>query len=406
MQIITTTEAEIISARRPPAKIYTPLPESETVQICQADRIETDSGNYDLSMANVRSIVTLNQGEINEINFLAQQAQRLQLPPHDYDHAMIILSPEQRQYQHQIGRQPLLLAAATVDRLHDEHPEYATQHVDHPRIQPQRTQLIDPIAEHMAKVEEDIAVFENIAPANISQPSRNRLNEVAHDSGIVSLNTSQTSEQPVVLNRSHMPRIEQTDEPRAESLHEDDYHRKRIRALDLLRQVDNDPNVNIQPIHQQPIEIFEHITTIPPAEIPSERTRLTDTHRFDQLQTTEHTDVPVIYESTGRDTTHRIPQREQLRSSEIDQDNQTTHRAEENRIQWGQRTPIDQYQITEIRSEHTQPLIQDTSDQRETLQPRETTPDSLERSRQPNKSIIYGYGKYLSYCLFFSPAFV
>lgn len=406
LQIITTTESEIITSRRPQAKIYTPIAQTETVQICQADRTETDSGNYDLSMANVRSIVTLNQGEINEINFLAQQAQRLQLPPHDYDRAMIVLSPEHRQYQHQIGQQPLLLAAATVGRLQDEHPEYVTQHVDHARIQPQRTQLIDPIAEHMAKVEEDIPVFENIASANISQPSRNRLNEIAHDSGIVSLSTSQTSEQPLVLNRSHMPRLEHTDEPHLESLHEDDYYRRRIRALDLLRQVDTDPNTNIPPIHQQPVEIFEHTTTIPPSDIPPARTRLTDTHRFDQIQTLEHTDVPIIYESTDRDAAHRIPQREKLRSSEVDQDNQTRHRAEENRIQWGQRTPIDRYQITEIRSEETKPLIEDTPDRRDTAQSRETTPDSLERTQPGNKSIIYGYGKYLLHfsfsCVFFN----
>lgn len=351
-------------------------------------------------MANVRSIVTLNQGEINELNFLAQQAQRLQLPTHDYDRAMIVLSPEHRQHQHQINRQPLLLAAATVDRLRDEQQEHVMHHVDTP-TRPQRTQLISPIAEHMARVEEDISVFENIAAANFPQPSQNRLHEIAHDSGMISLSTSQTSEQPVVLNRSHTHRLEPTDETSLHSFHEDDYHQKRIRGFDLLRQVDTDPYANIPPVHQQHTEIFESTTTIPPVDIPAERTRITATHQFDRMQTLQQTDEPVIYESIDQDITRPIPRSEHVRSAEIEHDRQTTHRAEENRIQWGERTLIDQYQITDIPSEQTRPLIQDTADQRETLQTRDTTPDSLERSQPPSKSIVYNYGKYLSFSSFF-----
>ncbi|CAF4533066.1 unnamed protein product, partial [Rotaria magnacalcarata] len=59
----------------------------------------------------------------------------------------------------------------------------------------------------MAKVEQDIAVFENISAANIHQYTRNKLNEMPTDSGIVSLNTSQGSEHPLILNASRMNRL-------------------------------------------------------------------------------------------------------------------------------------------------------------------------------------------------------
>ncbi len=404
LKIITSTETEIISPRRPPTQIYTPA-QTETVQICQADRVESDSGNYDLSMVNIKSIVTLNQGEIRELNLLAQQAQRLQIAPHDYDHAMIILTPERTQYQHNIGHQPLLLAAANIDQLRDEQDEQVARHVDQ-RIQPQHTQLITPIAEHMAKVEQDIPIFENISSTNISQPSRSRLYEVPHDSGIVSLNTSQASEQPIILNASRIHRLEPSDEPHLENLHEDDYYRRRIRALDLLRHVDTDPYSNIPPVHSQPIEIFENTTTIPSSTTPTAQTRMSSNTRLDHMQTLEHTDEPVIYESIDQNLIHRIPQREQLSSSDIDPDEQTTHRAEENRIKWGQiTTPIRQnqpleHQISDVAYEETKPLIQDPHDPRANLRPSEITTQQLETPKRPKKSIIYNYGKYFQ--VFFS----
>ena len=260
---------------------------------------------------------------------------------------MIILTPEQTQHQHHIGQQPLLLAAANIDRLRDEQREQVTRHVDQ-RMQPQHTQVITPIAEHMAKVEQDIPIFENIASTTISQPSRSRLNEVPHDSGIVSLNTSQASEQPMILNASRMHRLESPDEPRLENLHEDDYYRRRIRALDLLRHVETDPYSNIQPVRTHPVEVFEHTTTIPPSAVPSAQTRMLAQHRFDQMQTLEHTDEPVIYESIDQHVIQRVPQREQLSSSDVDQDDRMTHRAEENRIRWGQiTTPVRQNQPLE-----------------------------------------------------------
>jgi hypothetical protein len=259
-----------------------------------------------------------------------------------------------------------------------------------------------PIAEHMAKVEQDIPIFENISSTIISQPSRSRLNEVPHDSGIVSLNTSQASEQPMILNASRVHRLESPVEPLLENLHEDDYYRRRIRALDLLRQVDADPYANIQPVRTHPVEIFEHTTTIPSSTIPTAQTRILEHNRFDQMQTLEHTDEPVIYESIDQTLIHRIPQREHLSSSDIDQDDQTTHRVEVNRIEWGQiATPVRQnrpveQQISEVTYEQTKPFIHDPRDQPEHLRPTEQSPQPLETPKQPKKSIIYNYGKYFN----------
>ncbi|CAF5116366.1 unnamed protein product, partial [Rotaria socialis] len=61
---IVTSQTQIISPPRSPAKIYTPTATNKGIRVCHADRVETASGNHDLSMANIKPILTLNQGEI------------------------------------------------------------------------------------------------------------------------------------------------------------------------------------------------------------------------------------------------------------------------------------------------------------------------------------------------------
>ena len=405
VQIITSIETDMVTSRRPQARIYTSSPQAETVRVCHADRVETDSGNYDLSMVNIRPIVTLNQGEIRELSFIAQEAQRLQIPTHDYDHAMIMLSSDQIQDQHNIHRQPLLLAAANIDLIYEEPNEQVTRHVD-PHVQHERTNLIMPIAEHMAKVEQDIPVFENLSSANIILPARNKLQEVPHDSGIVSLNTSQASEQPMIFNASRINRLETSDDQHLENLHEDDYYRRRIRALDLLRSVDTDPNANIQPVHNQPMEIFENTTDIPTPKVQREHTTLVDDHRMDQMQTLEHTDKPIVYESTESNRIEQMPGSERLTSSDIRQDIQTTNRAEENQIQWGQIRTQPERRSTENRLsnvdyEQVKPMSPTSSyEQRDNLRLTQEPLHAFETPKRPTQNVVYNYGKYHSSLLF------
>ncbi|CAF3643377.1 unnamed protein product [Rotaria sordida] len=395
VQIITPAQATIVSPRSP-TKIYTPSSNIEKIPIFHADRVESASGNHDLSMVNIKHVLTLNQGEINELTLLAQQAQRLQIPPNDYDHAMIILTPAQTQHQHSISPRPLLLAAANIDQLSDQQNEQVTRRIDE-EIQRQRTQLIAPIAEHMAKVEQDIPVFENISIANIHQYSRNKLNEIAVDSGIVSLNTSQASEQPLILNASKMNRLDQYDEEHLENIHEDDYYRRRIRALDLLRQVEIDPNSNIRPVHADHLNIFENITNIPSSIFTTEQTKIIDHEQIDQIQTLQHTDEPVIYETLDQNLIDRTPNIEYLSSSHVEQDNQLTNRSKENLINWGNIIPIKQHQSIEKRLsdtiyEQTKPFIQSQFDQKENLQSKQEPIQHLETIKL-KKDIIYNYGE-------------
>ncbi|CAF4150987.1 unnamed protein product, partial [Rotaria sp. Silwood2] len=376
---------------------YTPSLNIEKVPVFHADRVESASGNHDLSMVNIKHVLTLNQGEINELNLLAQQAQRLQIPPHDYDHAMVILTPEQTQHQHNIGPQPLLLAAANIGQLVDEQNEQATRRIED-EIQRQRTQLITPIAEHMARVEQDISVFENISTANIHQYSRNKLNEMPVDSGIVSLNTSQASEQPLILNASRMNRLEQSDEERLENLREDDYYQRRIRALDLLRQVEIDPNSNIRPVREDQLNIFENITNIPLSTFTTEQTKLIDNKQIDQIQTLQRTDKPVIYETLDQHLLDRTPNVEYLTSSHVEQDNQLSNRSKENPINWGKIIPIKQHRsrenrLSDIEYEQIRPLLQTQLDQRENLQPTQEPTQHLETLKHSKKNIIYNYGE-------------
>ncbi|CAF0807335.1 unnamed protein product [Rotaria sp. Silwood1] len=394
-QVITPADTTEISPRRSPTKIYTSPTNIEKVPVFHADRVESASGNYDLSMVNIKHVLTLNQGEINELNLLAQQAQRLQIPPHDYDHAMVILTPEQTQHQHNIDPQPLLLAAAYVGQLSDEQNEQITRHIDD-EIQRQRTQLIAPIAEHMARVEQDISVFENISTANIHQYSRNKLNQIPVDSGIVSLNTSQASEQPMILNASRMHRLDQSDEERLETLREDDYYQRRIRALDLLRQVEIDPNSNIRPVRDEQLNIFEHTTNIPSSTLTTQQTKVIDHDRIDQIQTLQHTDKPIIYETLGENLLDRTPNIEYLTSSHVEQDYQLNNRSKENPINWGKIIPIKQHRSIESRLsdtvyEQAKPLLQSQFDQRENLQPTQEPTKHLEILKDSTKNVVYNY---------------
>jgi hypothetical protein len=309
---------------------------------------------------------------------------------------MIILTPEQTQYQHNIDQQPLLLASANIDQLHDDHNEQVTRYIEQ-EIQRQRTQLIRPVAEHMAKVEQDIPIFENITTTNIIQPSRSKVNEIPHDSGIVSLNTSQASEQPMILNASRINRLEHSDDAHLENLHEDDYYRRRIHALDLLRQVDRDPNTNIQPVRNNQIDIFENTTDIPSLNIPPERTRIVDDHKINRIETLERVNQPVIYETVDQEFINRIPSKEQLNTLDVDHDIHTINRAEENKIKWGLIAPVKQYQSTqnqlpETIYDQTQSILYDQRE-RESLRPIEETIQHLETPQHANKSVIYNYGK-------------
>ena len=386
----------MVSPRRPPTKIYTHSPQAEPVRIGQADLIESDSGNYDLSMANVRSVVTLNHGEVNELNQVAQQAQRLQIAPHDYDHAMIILSPERTQQQHRFDQQPLLLAAASINQLRDEPTEQVSRHVEQ-ESRRQRTQLITPMAEHMAKVEQEIPIFENVSTTQISPIARNRLHEVPHDSGMVSLNTSQASEHPTILNASRTNRLESNEDAHVENLPENDYYRRRLRALDLLRQVDADPNANIQPTQRNSVEIFESTARLPTETFPRERTQLIDDRRPNIRQSAEHTDEPVIYETIEQHVIHRIPPQERLSSSETDDDRPAIHRATENPVDWHRVPPREsqQNQLGDSKDEFTTPLATHQQEQTVQLRSKEEKARPLELPKHPERSVVYNYGKYI-----------
>lgn len=270
---------------------------------------------------------------------MADQAQRLQIPPCDYDHAMVILSPDQTQYQHSIGPQPLLFAAAHVDQLHDQPIEQVTRYVDH-EILSQHTNLITPIPEHMAKIEQEIPVFENVSTANIQQYTRNRLNEMPVDSGIVSLNTSQASEQPVILSASRINRLDHGDDERLENLREDMYYQQRLHTSNLLRHVEMDPNTNIRAIRSDKINVFESVTNMPATGYKVDYTHIIDGQPYNQIPALQRTDEPIIYETINQNVIGGTPDREYLTSSYVEPDDKVRNRSKENLVQWGKPVPV------------------------------------------------------------------
>ncbi|CAF4507713.1 unnamed protein product, partial [Rotaria magnacalcarata] len=69
-----------------------------------------------------------------------------------------------------------------------------------------------------------------------------------------------------------MNRLDPSDEERLESLIGDDYYQRCIRAYDLLRHVEIDPNTNIQPVRSDQINIFENTINIPSSNLKTEHT--------------------------------------------------------------------------------------------------------------------------------------
>jgi hypothetical protein len=345
-------------------------------------------------MANVRSIVTLNHGEINELNLVAQQAQRLHIPPNDYDRAMIILTPDQTQQQHDFDRRPLLLAAATVNQLHSESQEHVMEHVEH-EVNRQHTHLITPLAEHMAKVEQDIPIFENLSNVNLPALRRDKLHEIPHESGIVSSHYLQADEQPMILHASQINRLDNASNAHIEYLPENDYYHRRVRAMDLLRNVEVDPNVINQPVEQQQINIFEDLARVPPLTMPRDHTRMIVSQLSTIRSTLEHTDEPVIYEAIDYDTIEHVPRATHLYGRDVTDDRALTEHAQWNPpiLQQTATHRSQQYQLDNMPIEYTAMLITNSDSSPVQLQSRQEQIQPLEQPKQAQTSMIYGYGK-------------
>lgn len=67
--------------------------------------------------------------------------------------------------------------------------------------------LIVPVDEHIAKIQEDIPIFEVVQTTNLSIPATCNVKEVSDDSNM-SLYTPQINEQPVIFNSSHVNQLE------------------------------------------------------------------------------------------------------------------------------------------------------------------------------------------------------
>jgi hypothetical protein len=134
---------------RPQTKIYTNISQTNPIQVCHANRIESESDS--LSIVNIEPILTLNQYEVNCLTDQSYGGQIIQY---------IEQKPKQEQ-----------------------------------------SNLIITINEHIPIVQEDISVIENVEMTYLIGPSITKANEISGDSGI-SLNTSHINEQPTIFNPS------------------------------------------------------------------------------------------------------------------------------------------------------------------------------------------------------------
>ena len=156
--------------------------------------------------------------------------------------------------------------------------------------------------------------------------------------------------------------------------------------------------MNIQPIYHTPSQVFEHITPIPASNITTAQTRITDTHRIDRIETLEHTDEPVIYETIDQEIVQRIPPEQHVTSSDVRQDNRTSNRAEKHQVKWEEPKPIKEHrsqqnQLTDITYEHTSPFTSDPYSARHNLHSTEEPSQLLSTSKHTQDNIVYNYGE-------------
>lgn len=395
-----------MSPRRPQARIYSHSPQTPAVQLCHADMVESNSGNYDLSTATVRSVVTLNHGELKELSTVAHQAQLLQIPTGEYDRAMLMLTPDQLQEHHQFHRQPLLLTAAHINQLEEDPRERVEQHIEQiPRIE--HTQLITPIPEHMAKAEQEIPVYDQIGSIKFGSPAPTQLHGMIVDSSLSPWRTTTTSERPLILNAERVHAIDDFTNSIAHDLPENDIYRRRMSGFSYLRQVNHDPNANMRPIESLPGEIYETTMPISPNDgVHPNRTNVIHSYVPLNPTITERTKSPVIYDTIDNTFMDTMPRHDQASSSQFYSDPRVHDRASTTEVR-SQIAPIyneANTHIEEIEIEISKPLVYDEVDQPIRLRSHDNY-IPLEQATSIPKKPIYNYGKLLVFNYFFIELF-
>ncbi|CAF3139432.1 unnamed protein product [Rotaria sp. Silwood2] len=192
--VLSTSQQVIVShpPYHPKTKIYTYITQLQTNQISHANEIEPESIDKKLSTITIKPIITLNRYEVNQLNEFLQQAPHFQIPQNNYQHAMLVSS-----------NQPLSLA------VHSNN-EQITQYIEQERILEHSTSTIlrD---EHMAIVQEETPIFENVQITNLSISLNTPVNDILHDNDI-SLHVCQSNQQPIILNSSCTNTLEPFDE--------------------------------------------------------------------------------------------------------------------------------------------------------------------------------------------------
>lgn len=183
----------VVSSHRPQTKVYTPaLRRVDHIQVEQANRIVSETGNDQFSMAYIQSVSTLHQPETSHFDFLAHHTEPLHLPGTDVDHALRMASPDR----------PVFIASSTAPFPEHEHIMDDDQRPLH-----HKSTLVISMNEHHANFGEDTVIYEYLAPLNQSILSIGKANQ-SRDSGI-SLNSSQVQEQATMF---HSPFNEQARE--------------------------------------------------------------------------------------------------------------------------------------------------------------------------------------------------
>ena len=218
----------------------------DVIQVEQANRIESETGNDQFTMAYIQSVSTLHQPEIIHLDFLLHRTEPLHLPGTDADRALRVTSPAR----------PVFLASSSVPLTHQEHSrDDAAGEGQRPSLH--KSTLVISMNEHYAKFGEDPVLFEYLAPLNQSTLSVSKANQ-SRDSGI-SLNSSQVQEPPTMFQSSVTNPLEPSYEQALENLVEEpdyNYHQQEQPPLIISIRTPRSPNPEDLPVYSTTNELY------------------------------------------------------------------------------------------------------------------------------------------------------
>jgi hypothetical protein len=257
----------MLSSHRPQTKLYSNSSQIDTIRVCQADRIESASDNHDLSMVHINPIPTSNQ---HERNTLTQSTQHLHIPSYDLKQAVKMST----------FLRPLISTSDSFEQI---------TYYNETKPQPERSTRLVSIDQHIAKIQTDIPIIENLSAIDRSIPPISKASEL-HSNNEILRNNFQINVSPIIYDLPRIDQIESSDEQSLKNFEYDDYRTSPQTAQLILNEQIHIGQSTIEPViyqridpdtYQQTLKLNQSLNT--PLSVSLKRNRLYRSSFISQL---------------------------------------------------------------------------------------------------------------------------